>query len=94
MSVSMADEIYYIYSGELCDGHDNVKLGCSHCCKCRGCVLIRAQNWLEQQFEYEYCAECHGDAEDHEVMVVTDLLFAHCKVNAKCHVENCQEHLG
>ena len=26
--------------------------------------------WLERLFEFEYCPECGGDADDHEVCVV------------------------
>ena len=39
------------------------------------------EEWLEQLFEYEYCAECGGDAEDHEVCLVPGIgnYFARCK---------------
>jgi hypothetical protein len=39
------------------------------------------EEWLEQLFEFEYCAECGGDAEDHEVCVVPGMgtFFARCK---------------
>jgi hypothetical protein len=37
--------------------------------------------WLESLFEFEYCAECGGDAEDHEVCIVPGMgtFFARCK---------------
>ena len=28
------------------------------------------EEWLERLFEFEFCAECGGDAEDHEVCLV------------------------
>jgi hypothetical protein len=36
--------------------------------------------WLEQLFEFEYCAECGGDACDHEVCLVPGIgtYFARC----------------
>jgi hypothetical protein len=36
--------------------------------------------WLEQLFEFEYCPECGGDAEDHEVCIVPGIgnYFARC----------------
>ena len=38
-----------------------------------------AQEFLEELFEYEYCAECGGDAEDHIVALdVLGLFHAHC----------------
>jgi len=39
------------------------------------------EEWLEQLFEFEYCAECGGDAEDHEVCIVPGIgtYFARCK---------------
>jgi hypothetical protein len=35
--------------------------------------------WLERLFEFEYCPECGGDADDHEVSVVLGNYFAWCK---------------
>ena len=37
-------------------------------------------DWLERQFEFEFCDECGGDAEDHEVCIVpgTGTYFARC----------------
>ncbi len=35
--------------------------------------------WLRRLFEYEYCPECGGDAEDHEVCLVLGNYFARCK---------------
>ena len=35
--------------------------------------------WLRRLFEYEFCAECGGDAEDHEVCLVLGNYFARCK---------------
>jgi hypothetical protein len=39
------------------------------------------EEWLEQLFEFEYCAECGGDAADHEVCLVPGIgnYFARCK---------------
>ena len=38
-----------------------------------------AQQFLEEIFEYEYCAECGGDTEDHTVVLdVLGLFHAHC----------------
>jgi hypothetical protein len=38
------------------------------------------ETWLRDLFEYEYCSECGGDAEDHEVCVVPGIgtFFARC----------------
>jgi hypothetical protein len=35
--------------------------------------------WLRRLFEFEYCPECGGDAEDHEVCLVLGNYFARCK---------------
>jgi hypothetical protein len=38
-----------------------------------------AQEFLEDLFEYEYCAECGDDIEDHIVVLdVLGLFHAHC----------------
>ena len=39
------------------------------------------EEWLESLVEFEYCAECGGDAEDHEVCVVPGVgtYFARCR---------------
>jgi len=39
------------------------------------------EEWLERLFEYEFCAECGGDAEDHEICIVPGIgnYFARCK---------------
>jgi hypothetical protein len=34
--------------------------------------------WLIDLFEYEYCAECGGDAQHHTVVSVLDNPFARC----------------
>jgi hypothetical protein len=36
--------------------------------------------WLDDLFEFEFCAECGGDAEDHEVCIVPGMgtFFARC----------------
>lgn len=38
------------------------------------------EDWLERLFEFEYCAECGGDAADHEVCIVPGIgnYFARC----------------
>jgi hypothetical protein len=37
--------------------------------------------WLERLFEFEFCVECGGDADDHEVCLVPGIgnYFARCK---------------
>jgi hypothetical protein len=37
--------------------------------------------WLRRLFEFEFCPECGGDAEDHEVCIVPGIgtYFARCK---------------
>ncbi len=38
-----------------------------------------AQEFLEELFEFEYCAECSGDTEDHIVVLdVLGLFHAYC----------------
>lgn len=37
------------------------------------------EEWLERLFEFEFCAECGGDAADHEVGLVLGNYFAWCK---------------
>jgi hypothetical protein len=39
--------------------------------------------WLRRLFEYEFCPECGGDAEDHEVCIVLGIgtYFARCKLS-------------
>src|SRR6476620_4490023 len=39
------------------------------------------EEWLERLFEFEYCAECGGDAVDHEVFLVPGIgtYFARCR---------------
>ena len=38
------------------------------------------EDWLADLFEFEYCGECGGDAEDHEVCLVPGIgnFFARC----------------
>jgi len=50
--------------------------------------------WLAKQFEWEWCAECHGGAEDHAVLIFFDNWFAMCRPGALCRIEDCQEHLA
>lgn len=41
---------------------------------------LNPEQWLSQQFEYEYCPECGGDAEDHILCAgPLGLPFAMCK---------------
>lgn len=35
--------------------------------------------WMRRLFEFEYCPECGGDAEDHAVWIVLGNYFARCK---------------
>lgn len=42
---------------------------------------IRGQTFEQfaaELFEFEYCSECGGDAEDHEPWIVVGNWFAHC----------------
>jgi hypothetical protein len=38
------------------------------------------EQWLADLFEFEYCPECGGDAEDHEVCLIPGMgtFFARC----------------
>jgi hypothetical protein len=38
-----------------------------------------AQQFLSELFEYEYCAECGGDADDHDAIIVMGNWFARCR---------------
>lgn len=38
-----------------------------------------SDEWLRRLFEFEYCPECGGDAENHEVSLVLGNYFAWCK---------------
>ena len=40
---------------------------------------ISPEQWLEELFEFEYCAECGGDVEDHDAIVFMGNWFARCK---------------
>ena len=44
-------------------------------------MTVTPEEWLEDLFEFEYCGECGGDAEDHEVCIVPGMgtYFARCK---------------
>lgn len=44
-----------------------------------GNLSIPPAEWLKEQFEYEYCAECGGDAEDHDAIPFLGNWFARCK---------------
>lgn len=37
------------------------------------------EEFANELFEYEYCADCGGDVEDHEGWIVLGHWFAHCK---------------
>jgi hypothetical protein len=41
-------------------------------------LSIPAEQWLKELFEYEYCAECGGDAVDHEAVEFNGNWFARC----------------
>ena len=38
------------------------------------------ESWLKRLFEFEYCDECGGDVEDHEVCLIPGMgtYFARC----------------
>jgi len=35
--------------------------------------------WMRRLFSDEYCAECNGDEEDHDAIIVMGNWFARCK---------------
>lgn len=46
-----------------------------------------AQDFAEGLFEFEYCAECHGDIKDHTYVIFFGHWFARCK---REHVARCK----
>lgn len=40
---------------------------------------IPPKTWLEELFETEFCAECHGDAEHHDAIPLLGNWFARCR---------------
>ncbi|MCD6056521.1 MAG: hypothetical protein K0Q89_51 [Thermomicrobiales bacterium] len=40
---------------------------------------IPGATWLQEQFEHEYCAECHGDAPHHVAIPFMGNWFARCR---------------
>jgi hypothetical protein len=40
---------------------------------------ISPEIWLKEMFEYEYCAECAGDAEHHTAVPFVGNWFARCE---------------
>ncbi len=42
------------------------------------CEDIKAEDWLEEQFEYHYCCECLGDIEHHTAVPFMGNWFARC----------------
>jgi len=44
-----------------------------------GNLDIPPQQWLKEQFEYEYCDECGGDVKDHDAIPLLGNWFALCK---------------
>ena len=46
-----------------------------------GNLHIEPERWLEEYFEYEYCAECFGDAEHHTAVPFLGNWFARCDVD-------------
>ena len=47
-----------------------------------GAMDERPEEWLERLFEYEFCTECGGDAENQEVCIIPGIgtYFARCIV--------------
>ena len=41
-------------------------------------AIIEGGEWLAQQFEFEYCAECGGDAQHHTAVPFLGTWFARC----------------
>ncbi len=48
-------------------------------------MIETPKEWLESLFEFEYCAECGGDADDHEVCIVPGIgtYFARCLLESE-----------
>jgi len=44
-----------------------------------GNLNIPSQQWLEEQFEFEFCSECGGDVEHHDALPLLGNWFARCK---------------
>lgn len=44
-----------------------------------GNLNIPPEQWLKEQFEYERCSECGGDAEHHVALPILGNWFAQCK---------------
>lgn len=42
-------------------------------------LTIPPEQWLKEMFEFEYCAECGGDAQDHDAVPFGGNWFARCK---------------
>ena len=38
-----------------------------------------AEEWGKDQFEFEYCAECGGDWDDHDYILILGGWFARCR---------------
>jgi hypothetical protein len=54
-------------------------------------LTIPPQQWLAELFESEYCAECHGDVQDHDAAPFIGNWFAQCHDDAQCRVDDCQQ---
>lgn len=48
------------------------------CTTCFYAAIDHAATWLVELFEYEYCAECGGDAEHHTAVPLFGNWFARC----------------
>lgn len=48
---------------------------------------ISGKAWLKQQFKFEYCAECGGDAEHHTPVIVLGNWFARCDYGPSAETE-------
>jgi len=47
-----------------------------------------AQEWADDLFSHEYCAECGGDKEDHDIINFCGNWFAKCKYNVTDNEDN------
>ena len=40
---------------------------------------LTSEEWGKEQFEFEYCAECGGDWDDHDYILILGGWFARCR---------------
>ena len=47
-----------------------------------------AEEWLKEQFEFEYCEECGGDWDAHTAVPLLGNWFALCTMDCTCNLDN------